>query len=171
MSDGNIRVTTQRVDKHKVVYFTYEIRDQRGDLFERSDLPISYVHGVKGPLIEKIEATLEGHGVGDTVTVQVSPAEGFGEYRPELTFTDDIENVPEQYRYLGAQAEFQNDKGESITMVVSRIADGKLTVDGNHPLAGQTVMYSVTVVDIRDATASEIAEGVPQESAGQFPVH
>jgi FKBP-type peptidyl-prolyl cis-trans isomerase SlyD len=156
---------TARVEKNKVVYITYEIWDERGGLFERSDIPIGYVHGIQGPLIEKVEKGLEAHKMGDTVEIRVSPAEGFGDYRPELTFTDDLENVPEEYRYLGAQAEFQNDRGETMTVVVSRIEDGKLTVDANHPLAGQTITFRVTIVGVREATPQEIAERVPCETA------
>jgi FKBP-type peptidyl-prolyl cis-trans isomerase SlyD len=149
------------VGKHKVVAVTYQIRDQSGGIFERSDLPVRYVHGVDGPLLEAIERRLEGAQVGDTVELTVSPEEGFGPHRPELTFVDDLENVPPQYRHVGAEVSFSNERGETLEMKVTRIEDGKLTVDGNHPLAGQTVEFRVTVVDVRDATADEIAHGLP----------
>ena len=151
-----------RVDKHKVVFLTYRIRDLDGQLHEQVDLPIGYVHGANSNLFEQIEQALDGHVVGDTVEVQLSPKEGFGERRPDLTYTDAVENVPPEVRRLGAEAEFQNDRGETITMVVSRIEDGQITLDGNHPLAGKAVIFEVTITDIRDATAEEIARGIPE---------
>jgi FKBP-type peptidyl-prolyl cis-trans isomerase SlyD len=154
----------QVVGKHKVVAVTYQIRDQGGGIFERSDLPVSYVHGVDGPLLEAIERRLEGARVGDAVELTLPPEEAFGPHRPELTFVDDLENVPPQYRHIGAEVTFSNERGETLNMTVSRIEGDKLTVDGNHPLAGQTVEFRVTVVDVRDATADEIAQGVPDAS-------
>lgn len=154
---------TQRVAKNKVISVTYEIQDESGQVLERYDLPVSYVHGVNHELFEKIERALEGSAIGDTVAVTLTPEEGFGTYRPELTFTDDLENVPYEYRRVGAEVMFQSDRGETITMVVTRIVDGKLTVDGNHPFADKTVTFLVKVVDIRDATPQELAHGLPSE--------
>jgi FKBP-type peptidyl-prolyl cis-trans isomerase SlyD len=151
----------ERIAQHKAVFFTYEIHTEKGALFERSDIPLGYVHGAKGPLLEVLERQLEGHAPGDDLTVQVSPAEGFGEHRPELTFTDEIENVPPQFRRVGAQVDFENERGEVLHAVVSRIEGGKLTVDANHPLAGQSVTYRIRIVEVRDATPQEIAKGQP----------
>jgi FKBP-type peptidyl-prolyl cis-trans isomerase SlyD len=67
------------VARNMVVYLTYTILDQNGELFEQYDLPIGYVHGVNGPLFEKIEHALEGKQVGDCVEVRLSPRDGFGE--------------------------------------------------------------------------------------------
>jgi FKBP-type peptidyl-prolyl cis-trans isomerase SlyD len=78
------------VTGNMVVYLVYTIRDQQGELFEQYDLPVGYVHGVNGPLFAKIEHALEGKSVGERVEVTLSPADGFGEHKPELTFTDDI---------------------------------------------------------------------------------
>lgn len=152
-----------RIAPNKVVYITYEIRDQAGNLLERTDLPVAYVHGAKSELLEKIEASLEGHAIGDTVRVRLTPEEGFGPHRAELTYEEDLENVPLEYRRVGAEATFANDKNETVTMVVTRIDRGKLTLDGNHPFAGQTVTFHVTVSDIREATPAEIQSGVPTE--------
>lgn len=153
------------VQKGKVVQITYSILDQEGQVLEQMDLPVSYVHGAQGPLIEKIEQSLEGRGIGERVRVTLSPQEGFGPHRPELTYTDDVDNVPPQYRHLGAEVMFENDRGETMTMRVSRIDGGRLTVDGNHPLAGKTLTFVVHIVSLRDATLDELATGTPAESA------
>lgn len=154
-------MTEEKVAKNKVVYVTYSIIDQSGSVFEQSDVPVGYVHGGNSPLFEKIEKALDGHRVGDKVEVSLNPAEGFGPHDPNLTFTDDIENVPHEFRRLGAEVELQNEQGESMMFRVSRIADGKLTVDANHALAGQTVTFVVNVANIRDANMDEIVNGLP----------
>lgn len=156
-------MSSSRISQNKVVHITYQIRDQAGNLLERTDLPVSYVHGAKSELLEKIEASIEGHAIGDTVTVTLAPEEGFGPHRPDLTYEEDLENVPPEYRRVGAEVTFANDKGDTITMVVSRIDSGKLTLDGNHPFAGQAVTFQVTVSDIREATPAEIQSGMPAE--------
>jgi FKBP-type peptidyl-prolyl cis-trans isomerase SlyD len=101
------------------------------------------------------------------VEVSLTPEEGFGAHDPELTYTDDIENVPEEFRRIGAQVEMMNDQGDSKTFVVTHIEDGKLTVDGNHPMAGKVITFRIKVTDIRDATADELQNGV---DAMQAPV-
>ena len=159
-------MTDSIVTKNKVVSLIYAIRNQKGDLFEYRDLPVSYVHGSGADLFPKIEEALDGHAVGDRVVVQLSPAEAFGEHDPKLTFTDDIENAPPELRRIGAEFEAQNAKGESIMLTVTHIEGDKITVDANHPLAGQTITFEVTVQDIRDATPEEIRDGRP---AGDMP--
>jgi FKBP-type peptidyl-prolyl cis-trans isomerase SlyD len=155
-------MSDDHVTKHKVVSLTYRILDQGGSLLEQVDVPVSYVHGGKNELIEKLETALEDKKIGEQVELTVEPDEAFGDHDPALTYTDDIENVPPQFRKIGAEVEMQNDKGEVKTFVVSQIEDGKLTVDGNHPLAGKSLTFLVKVEAIRDATEDEIRFGVEQ---------
>ena len=154
------------VTKNKVVSLIYAVRNQKGELFEYRDLPVMYVHGSGVDLFPKIEEALEGRAIGDRVVVQLSPADAFGEHDPKLTFTDDIDNAPVELRRVGAEFEAQNATGESIVLVVTRVEADKITVDANHPLAGQTITFEVTVRDIRDATPEEIRNGRP---AGDLP--
>ena len=148
------------VEQNKVVSFVYTIVDADGTLLEQSDIPVSYVHGGKHDLFVKVEQALDGAVIGDTVEVQLTPEEGFGAPDPELTFTDSIENVPDEFRRIGAEVEMMNDKGETKKFTVTRIEDGKLTVDGNHPMAGKTITFRISVTDIRAATPAEQANGV-----------
>ena len=157
---------TAVVAKNKVVSLIYVVRNQKGEILEYRDLPVAYVHGSGADLFPKIEQALEGHAVGDRVSVQLTPAEAFGEHDPKLTFTDDIENSPPELRRIGAEFEAQNAKGESIVLTVTRVESDKITVDANHPLAGQTISFEVTVQDIRYATPEEIQNGRP---AGDLP--
>ena len=151
------------VATNKVVYITYALLDDAGTVVQQNDMPVGYLHGGKSGLFEKIEKSLEGHGEGERVEVVLSPAEGFGEHDASLTFTDDIDNVPEEFRYVGAEVTFQNDAGETRDFRVTRIEGGKLTIDGNNPLAGKTLTCVVNVVSIRDATVEEIARGEPAD--------
>ena len=159
-------MTASVVTKNKVVSLIYAVRNQKGELFEYRDLPVSYVHGSGVDLFPKIEEALDGRAIGDRVVVQLSPVDAFGERDPKLTFTDDIDNAPVELRHVGAEFEAQNAKGESIVLVVTRVEADKITVDANHPLAGQTITFEVTVRDIRDATHEEIRNGRP---AGDLP--
>lgn len=153
-------MTEQFIGSGKVVSFTYSIADEAGEIIEQSDLPISYVHGGQHDLFEKVEQELEGSVIGDTVEVSLTPEEGFGSHDPNLTYTDELANVPPEFHRLGAEVEMVNDKGDSRTFVVTHIEDGKLTVDGNHPMAGKAITFRIKVTDIRDATADEMVNGV-----------
>ena len=155
------------VEKNKVVSFTYSIVDDSGELLEQSDLPISYVHGGKHDLFDKVVQALDGSVIDDAVEVSLTPEEGFGPHDPELTYTDDIENVPDEFRRIGAEVEMMNDSGESRTFTVTRIEGGKLTVDGNQPMAGKVITFRIKVIDIRDATQEEVKNGV---EAMEMPV-
>jgi FKBP-type peptidyl-prolyl cis-trans isomerase SlyD len=160
-------MAAQRVENSKVVSLTYSIVDDDGELLELSDIPISYVHGGEHDLFEKVVHELEGCVIDDSVDVSLTPEEGFGPHDPALTYTDDIDNVPPEFRHVGAEVEMMNDKGEAKTFVVTRIEDGKLTVDGNHPMAGKVITFQIRVVDIRDATPEEMIKGI---AAMQAPV-
>ena len=153
-------MTDQFVGSGKVVSFTYSIVDEAVDVIEQSDLPISYVHGGKHDLFEKVEEQLEGSVVGDTVEVSLTPEEGFGPHDPSLTYTDNLDNVPPEFHRVGAEVEMVNDAGDSKTFVVTHIEDGKLTVDGNHPMAGKVITFNISVTAIRDATDEEMTNGV-----------
>ena len=92
--------------------------------------------------------------------VSLTPEEGFGAHDPELIYTDSIDNVPEEFRRVGAEVEMMNDQGDSKTFMVTHIEDGKLTVDGNHPMAGKAITFRIKVTEIRDATPEELQNGV-----------
>ena len=116
------------------------------------------IHRNMFPVETALEA-LEGSKIGDEVEVSLSPAEGFGEHDPSMTFSDAIDNVPPEYRHIGAEATFENEQGESITMTVVKMEDGKIMLDGNHPFAGKTVTFKLRVKEIREATEAEVGSG------------
>ena len=152
-------MSDQKVEENKVVSLTYVIVDEGGAVLEQYDLPISYVHGNTSSMYPKVAEALEGAKVGDEIEVSLSPAEGFGEHDPSMTFSDAIDNVPPEYRHIGAEATFENEQGESITMTVVKMEDGKIMLDGNHPFAGKTVTFKLRVKEIREATEAEVGSG------------
>ena len=156
---------SDKITNNKFVSLVYTITDDDDNILERIDMPIQYIQGAKSQIIEKIEVALDGHKVGDLVHVILSPDEGFGPHQPELTFSDDINNVPPQFHSIGAEVEFKNEQGESKIFRVTHIEDGKLTVDGNHPFAGKSITYNITVKEVRDATADEMKHGVENMNA------
>jgi len=158
-------MSADRIEDHTVITMTYTIRDPQGTVLEQVDLPVSYVHGGRNDLLPALQQALAGHQPGDTVEITLPPEEAFGDSDPALTYTDDIDNVPPEFRKLGAEVQMQNDSGEVKNFTVSRIEDGKLTVDGNHPLAGKTLTFALKVLEVRPATPQEVAEGVEQMQA------
>jgi len=148
------------ISNNKHVTLTYSVIDENGEIIERVDLPIEYIQGKQSEVIKKIETALEGHKTGDLVKVELTPEEGFGSHLAELTFTDEIKNVPAEFQSIGAEVEFQNDQGETKIFRVTKIVDDQLTVDGNHPFAGKNITYHINITDVRDATMEELANGV-----------
>jgi FKBP-type peptidyl-prolyl cis-trans isomerase SlyD len=142
-----------------VVSFTYLIRDNTGEICEYRDLPVAYIHGGQSPLFPQIERALEGHSVGHRAAVTLSVDEAFGEHDPSLTFSDALDNVPDELRYVGAEFEAENEQGDRRQFRVTKIEDGRLTVDANHPLAGKSLTYEVTVVGVRKASDEELRTG------------
>ncbi|MGF1547898.1 MAG: peptidylprolyl isomerase [Thiotrichales bacterium] len=158
-------MTDETIRDNKLVEFTYSIRDEQGQVLEQIDLPINYIQGRNSGLHQKIEHALAGHRTGDTVAVKLGPNDGFGEPDPNLTFTDDIDNVPEEFRWVGAEVEFQNDQGDVKTFRVSAIENGLLTLDGNHPLAGKPIVFVLNILQVRDATRDELSGRIPTGQA------
>ena len=113
-------------------------------------------------MFESVEAVLEGMQAGEKASVTLAAGEAYGDQESALTFTDNLSNVPPQFQKIGAQVEMQNENGESKVFVVSAIDEKTITLDGNHPMAGKKVIFSITVLSVRDATMEEINGQVHQ---------
>lgn len=150
-------MSAQVIKPGKFVSLTYSIADTDGNLLEQNDIPVSYVHGGDTELIGGMHRAVAGKAAGDTIEMTVLPEDGFGPHDPSLTFVDDIENVPPQFRRVGAEVQMQNEAGEAKTFQVTRLEDGKLTVDGNHPLSGKTLVVRVKILEVRDATMEDMS--------------
>jgi len=147
--------------RHKLVHITYSILDQRGMVVEQYDIPVGYVQGANSGILPAIEAAVAGRAIGERVEITLLPEDGYGVRDESLVFVDDIENVPPEFRRVGAEVMFENASGETRVFYVTAINNGQLTLDGNPSLAGQSVTCLVNVIDIRDATPEEIRNGRP----------
>ena len=153
--------TVSTVTKNTLVYITYSILDERGMVVEQYDIPVGYVQGVNSGILPAIESAVEGRKIGERIEIKLTPEEGYGLRDESLTFTDSIDNVPPQFRRVGAEVMFENASGETKVFYVTSIEDGQLTLDGNPSLAGQSVTCLVNVMDMREATPEEIQNGRP----------
>ncbi len=151
-------MTDQSVSVGKFVSVTYSMSDLDGQVLEQSDLPVSYIHGGHTELIGGMDRALAGKRAGDEVEMTVEAGDAFGPHDPDLTFTDDLANVPPEFRRIGAEVQMQNEAGDLKTFYVTNIEDGRLTVDGNHPLAGKPLKVRMTVREVRDPTPAELAQ-------------
>jgi FKBP-type peptidyl-prolyl cis-trans isomerase SlyD len=113
-----------------------------------------YLHGGYGGLLEGLERALEGKAAGESVSVQLEPEDAFGDYDAELLRLEPAERYGEG---VAAGMEVEEEGG---LYVVTDIADGKVVLDGNHPLAGIALRFSVEVLAVRNAKPEEIARGV-----------
>ena len=149
------------VTLNKLVYITYSILDARGMVVEQHDVPVGYVQGANSGILPAIESAAAGRKVGERIEIPLPPEEGYGLRDESLVFVDDIDNVPPEFRRVGAEVIFENEAGETKVFYVTAIEDGKLTLDGNPSLAGQSVTCLVNIIDVRDATPEEIRNGRP----------
>ena len=141
------------VAENKLVSVAYTIRDVNGTIVEHSDLPISYVHGVSSsPLFPMVVSALEGLAKGERTVVFLTADQAFGAHDPSLIYTEKIDDTPEELRFVGAELDAENEQGEALHFRVVRVDEAEITVDGNHPLAGQDITFIVRVTDVRDAT-------------------
>jgi FKBP-type peptidyl-prolyl cis-trans isomerase SlyD len=148
------------ISKDKVVTIDYSLTDEEGELIDSSvgEEPLVYLHGHHG-IIPGLEQALSGHQAGDKVEVSIPPEEGYGDWDEDLVevvSVDDFDD-PEELE-IGTQFETMTDDGTRLATVID-IEGDDITVDLNHPLAGMTLNFDVTVLDVRDATAEELAHG------------
>ncbi len=141
----------QQVAFGKYISFSYSITDDKGNVVEQHDMPVSYVYGGDSEMIGGVDKAILGKKVGDEILVDIAPEENFGPHDPNLVFVDDIQNVPPQFRTLGAEVQMQNEQGETKSFYITEITDTHVTIDGNHPLAGKPLTIKVNLLEIRDA--------------------
>jgi FKBP-type peptidyl-prolyl cis-trans isomerase SlyD len=148
-----------QIAKDTVVALQYELSDADGNLIEKTDTPMEYLHGGYEGIFARVEEALEGKVVGEICRVRLTPDDAFGEYDAELVHVEPREKFPSEVA-VGMQFKGEADNsGEDLVYTVTDIAEGKVVVDGNHPLAGQTVNFQCTVMGVRLATQEEIRHG------------
>lgn len=149
-----------KIAKNTVVTVHYKLSDAQGNLIEESRDPMVYLHGGYENTLPKIEEALDGQDVGYETTIQVEPEDAFGEYDPNLIKIEPRNRLPEPVE-IGMQFEGTPDSGEaddeSLIFTVTDIADDKVVLDGNHPLAGMALRFTLNVADVRNASEEEVA--------------
>jgi FKBP-type peptidyl-prolyl cis-trans isomerase SlyD len=144
----------------KFVELTYKVADRKtGHVLTRVEFPLGYVHGHNEILAPSVHRELEGRSAGDTIQVPIDGNQIFGPRDESLVFSDDIENVPEEYRQVGTSILMENDRGQTRSFLVTHMDDERLTVDGNNPLCGRQVVFTLEILTVRDATDAETKAG------------
>jgi len=142
-----------------VVTLTYKLYAASGELIEETQEPITYLHGGHHGIFPKIEDALEEKAPGESCSVTLEPDDAFGEYDAELVRVEAQDRFPANVKVGMQFEEAAGDEEESRVFTVTDIADGKVVVDGNHPLAGQRLRFDCTVIEVRAATAEELSHG------------
>jgi FKBP-type peptidyl-prolyl cis-trans isomerase SlyD len=144
----------------KFVELTYKVTDRRsGHVLTRVEFPLGYVHGHNEILAPSVHRELEGKSAGDVIEVIIDGNQIFGPRDESLVFSDDIENVPEEFRQVGTSILMESDKGQTRSFLVTHMDDESLTVDGNNPLCGREVVFTLQILTVRDATEVETRMG------------
>ena len=150
-----------KIAKNAVVSVTYQLADADGAVIEKAGDPISYLHGGYDGIFPTVEEALEGKNVGDTFSVSMEPDDAFGEYEHDLVRVEPRDMFPKEVA-VGMQFEggAEGDDDEDFMLyTVTEVTDDEVTVDGNHPLAGKSLVFSGTITAVRAASAEELAHG------------
>jgi FKBP-type peptidyl-prolyl cis-trans isomerase SlyD len=149
-----------QIENQKVVSIHYTLTNEEGQVLDSSENqePLAYIHG-EGNIIPGLENALTGRTKGEKLKVTVAPEEGYGERDesmvqavPRSAFQGVDEITP------GMQFQAQSPQGIQLVTVVS-VAGDEVTLDGNHPMAGITLIFDVEIADVRDATSEELDHG------------
>ncbi len=144
----------------KVVSLSYVLKNSSGEQLDeaKASEPFLYLHGT-GQIVPGLEGALEGEKIGSKKKVVVDPDQGYGEIVEGLRTKVDRSVFPADLEVkIGMQ--FQAEVGEQpVIFTVEEIQGNEISIDGNHPLAGQILHFDVEVLDVRDASKEEIEHG------------
>ncbi len=148
-----------QVEKDTVVALNYELLDSDGNIIEKTDEPIEYLHGGYQGIFPLVEQAVDGKSVGQGFKVRLTPNDAFGEYDAELVMVEPRDKFPEKCE-VGMQFEGSTEKtNERVVYTVTEIAEDKVVIDGNHPLAGMTLNFQGKISAVRKATSEELQHG------------
>ena len=150
---------TMKIAQDTVISLNYSMFDKDNQLIDKNVDPIVYLHGGYDNILPPVEAALEGKAVGDTVKVSMTAEEAFGEIDASLLREEDVGLFPPDIE-VGMMFETHDpETGHPLQFRITHIDAGKVTVDGNHPLAGMAVRFEATVLDVRAASDEEVVHG------------
>jgi FKBP-type peptidyl-prolyl cis-trans isomerase SlyD len=155
-----VRPSSEVIRDGKYVELTYKVTDRKtGHVITRVEFPLGYVHGHNEILAPSVHMELQGKAAGDTIEVVIDGNQIFGPRDESLVFSDQIENVPEEYRQIGTSILMESDAGQTRSFLVTHMDDETLTVDGNNPLCGREVLFTLEILTVRNATDHETRMG------------
>lgn len=153
------------IAKNMVVTLNYQVTDSDGTLVDSGSAPLVYLHGGYDGIFPRIEELLHGKRIGDKLDIRLQPGDAFGEYdaeqvliEPRNLFPDFIE-VGMQFERAAEREPGSAEQEDDVVFTITDITEDKVVIDGNHPLAGQTLVFTCEVSDVRAATAEEISHG------------
>src|SRR5579859_4720268 len=153
----------EEVKDGEVVSLAYTLKLANGEIIDYSEAedPLEYLHGAEN-IIPALEEQLTGLHVGDEKSVELDAKDGYGEYDPEEVEVVERKMLPKDLHVkLGMVLAISDDEGNLSEAYVREIRSDSVTLDFNHPLAGQRLFFQVQVLGIREATEDEIAHGHP----------
>ncbi len=151
-----------QIAANTVVTMTYTLTNDQGDVLDQADAsqPFAYLHGANN-IIPGLENALAGKQASDSLTVTIAPADAYGERDERMTQQIPREmfgNVPAEQLVVGAQFQAQTNGGVEV-ITIAAVDANTVTIDANHPLAGVTLTFDVTILEVRAASAEEVAHG------------
>jgi FKBP-type peptidyl-prolyl cis-trans isomerase SlyD len=147
-----------QIDKNTAVTLRYKLTDAQGKLLDESKEPIAYLHGGYGAIFPKVEAALQGQQAGFQTLLELAPADAFGERDESLMQSIPKTQFPPGVK-VGGQLEGRGEDGHTHIFTVLKVKGDTVLLDGNHPLAGKSLRFSVNVLEVRAASEEEIAHG------------
>ena len=145
------------IAKNAVVSLEVELSDIWGNLIQKSEEPVQYLHGGYGDIFSAVEAALEGKRENDRVKVRLEPEDAYGNYDEELIQLVPRNRFPDGME-IGMRVEGEaGGDDEGVLFTVTDMAEGKVVLDGNHPLAGLALKFECIVAAVRPATETEIS--------------
>lgn len=148
-----------QITENTAVSLNYTMFNVEGKIIDKNHEPIVYLHGGYDNILPAVELALTGKSVGDSVSVTMAPEEAFGEFDPAMVREEEIGLFPPDIE-VGIMFETRDpETEETLQFRVTAIDAGRVTVDGNHPLAGMTIRFEATVLEVRAASSEEIAHG------------
>jgi len=175
------RISLMKIEKNTVVSLIYRLSDAQGNLIEESADPMIYLHGGYAGTFPKIEELLEGQEIGFETNVQLEPHDAFGDYDAELLRIEQRDRFPEPLE-IGMQfegvpspddeedgAEFiaaDDEDEETLIYTITDLAEDRVILDANHPLAGMALRFWIQVTEIRLASSEEVENGRAEDAMG-----
>lgn len=147
-----------KIAQDTVVTLTFRALDAKGKVLEDGKEPRAYLHGGYGNTLPGIERALEGQEKGFTTTITLQPSLAFGERDESLVTSISKKDFPPGVK-VGGQLEGHDDQGRRQVFTVTKIKGDTVLLDGNHPLAGQDLTFTLKVLDVRAASAEEVQHG------------